>query len=130
MKDVFIRMRKLVVILLCLASISGCKPGIPDSIVQPKEMELILYDMHLAEGYIGTLPTSDSARKIGAQFYTGIYRKYHIDSLKYQNSLSYYYKNPALFSKIYKNVMLKTQKLRDSFSKAQSANPQLEEIKK
>lgn len=121
-------MKKLFIIIAVLLLQIGCKPGIPDTIIQPKAMENVLYDMHIAEGYIGAMPTQDSAKKVSAPYYEGVYKKFNIDSTKYQQSLTYYYKNPEVFNEIYKNVLLHLQQTRDSFSKAVSKHPELYKI--
>lgn len=82
----------------------GCKPGVPKNIVQPNEMQKILVDIHLTDAYITSLPTQDSAKKIASMYYNGIYKKYNIDSAKYNKSLNYYYTNPEVFLKIYDGV--------------------------
>lgn len=113
-------MKKIFFIIGLVLIQFGCKPGIPDSVIQPQQMELVLFDMHIADGYIGAMPTQDSAKRIATQYYKGIYKKFKIDSAKYQHSLTYYYKNPEVFNDMYKHVLLHLQKTRDSFAKATS----------
>lgn len=96
-------MRRLIHLLLAFLIIYGCKPGIPDDIIQPDEMALILNDIHLVDGYISNV-TPDSSIIIASAYYNGVYKKFGIDSAKFQNSISYYHTNPAILDEIYKRV--------------------------
>ena len=82
----------------------GCKPGIPDGIIKPDKMEKILYDMHLVDGYISTIYVVDSAKKVAAAYYKGIYKKFGTDSAEYNKSLIWYNTNPKALEAIYKNI--------------------------
>jgi hypothetical protein len=90
----------------------GCKPGIPDDIIKPDKMEKILYDMHIVDGYLSTIYIPDSARKVAAGYYKGIYKKFETDSVQYNKSLQWYNVNPKELDAMYKNIqkMLAAQK--------------------
>ncbi|MCJ0743609.1 DUF4296 domain-containing protein [Pedobacter sp. CYS-01] len=79
-------------------------------------MEKILYDIHVVDGYATTLANQDSAKKVSAPLYKGIYKKYTIDSALYNKSLSYYYKNPDLFNKMYEKITERLKKEREKES--------------
>jgi hypothetical protein len=100
--------------------IGGCKPGVPKDIIQPEEIRLVLYDMHIADGYISTIPVPDSAKKVGASFYKAIYKKYGIDSAMYTKSMNYYYDHVDDMGDIYKDVTARLQKSKDSMDKVQA----------
>jgi len=82
----------------------SCKPGVPKNIIQPDKMEKVLYDIHIADGYIATIPVPDSAKKVAASYYNGIYKKFDIDSAQYNNSMDFYFAHPDAFEKIYKKL--------------------------
>jgi hypothetical protein len=82
----------------------GCKPGIPDGIIKPDKMEKILYDMHMVDGYISTIYVVDSAKKVAAAYYKGIYKKFGTDSAQYNKSLLWYNTNPKELEAMYKNI--------------------------
>ncbi len=90
----------------------GCKPGIPDDIIKPDKMEKILYDMHIVDGYLSSIYVVDSAKKVAAAYYKGIYKKFGTDSAQYNKSLLWYNTNPVELETVYKNVqkMLAKQK--------------------
>jgi hypothetical protein len=82
----------------------GCKPGIPDGIIKPDRMEKILYDMHIVDGYISNIYVADSAKKVAAAYYKGIYKKFGTDSAEYHKSLIWYNTNPVELEAMYKNI--------------------------
>jgi len=80
-------------------------------------MENILYDIHLIDGYVASIPTPDSARKVSAPIYKGIFKKYGIDSVAHAKSMAYYYRHPDLLSKMYENISARMSKTRDAEAK-------------
>lgn len=113
-----IKMTRLFLFVMC-AVLLACKPGIPKDIIQPAEMENILYDIHVLDGYVGTIPTPDSARKTSAPLYKGIFKKYGIDSAAHSKSMAYYYKRPDLLSKMYDRISDRINKEKDAELKKQ-----------
>jgi Domain of unknown function (DUF4296) len=99
-----------IIISICFYA---CKPGIPKDILQPDKMQQVLIDIHLVDGYISTLPSLDTAKKVGSSFYKGIYKKYDIDSAIYNTSINYYYKHPDLMKKMYDSISVKLGVLRE-----------------
>lgn len=85
----------------------ACKPGVPSDIIQPEEMEEVLFDMHVVEGYVSGFPTPDTSKKVSAAYFKGVYEKFAIDSALYNKSLNYYYTNPVLMKKMYDNISAK-----------------------
>jgi hypothetical protein len=97
-------MKRLIWVLMTAILWFGCKPGIPNGIIKPDKMEKILYDMHLVDGYISTIYVVDSAKKVAAAYYRGIYKKFGTDSVEYNKSLIWYNTNPKELETIYKNI--------------------------
>jgi len=114
-KKGFIKMRRFFTVIILCALFYSCKPGIPKDIIQPNKMENVLYDIHVIDGYSATLsfPNMDSAKKVIAPFYKGVYKKHGIDSALYNRSLDYYYKNPKLMKLMYDHVTEKLIKAKD-----------------
>jgi len=115
---------------LVLILIGGCGRTIPKDIIQPKVIRLVLYDMHIADGYISTIPVPDSAKKVAASYYNAIYKKYGIDSVIYNRSINYYYDNVADISSIYSDVTASLKKSKDSIDKIQAKILKKEEAAK
>ena len=118
-------MTRFFLIVFCITLLVACKPGIPKDIVQPEEMEKILFDIHVIDGYVSLIPTSDSAKKVTAPIYKGIYKKYGIDSAKHAKSMAYYYKHPDVLSKMYDRISEKVAKTRDDETKKQEKENKL-----
>ncbi|HEU0125203.1 MAG TPA: DUF4296 domain-containing protein, partial [Flavobacterium sp.] len=81
------------------------------------------------DGYVGAIPTPDSAKKVSAPLYKGIFKKYGVDSALHAKSMSYYYKRPDLLSKMYDKISERIGKEREAETKRQDKQAQLE-IKK
>jgi len=123
-------MKRLMWVFVASLLALGCKPGIPENIIKPDKMEKIVYDMHIVDGYLSTIYIPDSARRVAAAYYIGIYKKFKIDSASYFRSLTYYNNNPEELEKIYKNVSKKLDAQKAKMQKADStslAKPKLQE---
>ncbi len=97
-------MKKFLPIIIFFIIINGCKPGIPKEIIQPDKMSKVLFDIHVVDGYLGTITNIDTAKIIAASYYKGIYKKFGVDSALYNKSMDYYYEHPALLNEIYTKV--------------------------
>lgn len=106
-------MTRFLLLLFCVTMIFACKPGIPKDIVQPAEMEKILFDIHVVDGYVSTIPTPDSARKISSPIYKGVFKKYGIDSAMHAKSMAYYYRHPDILGKMYDKISGRLEKARE-----------------
>ncbi len=113
-------MRKFLSLIFISLFLISCKSKeIPKEIIQPKQMEKILYDIHIADAYITTIGDSDSAKKVSSAFYRGIYRKFKTDSVQYTRSMNYYYKRPELLTDMYERIkkdLEKTKQKQDTIS--------------
>ncbi|KIO78171.1 hypothetical protein TH53_05200 [Pedobacter lusitanus] len=110
-------MRNFLCICLLLIGIGGCKPGIPSNIIQPERMEEVLYDIHITDGYISTIPAPDSAKNISAAYYKGIYKRFDIDSSLYARSMNYYYDHPEVLNVMYEKITAKLKKVKEKEDK-------------
>ena len=113
-------MKNFIYIVFVFLLASSCKPGIPNDIIQPDEMALVMHDIHIADAYIQTIYIPDSAKKVAAAFYGGIYKKFDIDSALYQKSLDYYMTNPRAMDEIYEKVTAELTKEKKVITRADS----------
>lgn len=113
-------MRKFLSLFFVSLSLICCKSKeVPNTVIQPKQMVKILYDIHLADSYITSIGNVDSAKKLSAAFYKGIYKKHKTDSARYTKSMDYYYNHPAYLTSIYEQVkkdLEKTKEKQDTIS--------------
>lgn len=105
-------MKQIFLSLILCVFLFSCGGGMPGGIIKQQKMELVLYDIHVADGYASTVYPEDSARKVTAAYYNGIYRKFDIDSSMFKHSLAYYSSKPEILEKMYKSISarLKGQK--------------------
>ncbi len=113
-------MTRFLLMLLVVCSIFACKPGIPKDIIQPAEMENILHDIHVVDGYVSNIPTPDSAKKVASPLYKGIFKKYGVDSALHAKSMDYYYHRPDILTKMYNNVSAKLGKEKEAEANKQN----------
>lgn len=124
-------MRNFLCICLLLISIGGCKPGIPSNIIQPEKMGEVLYDIHIADGFIATIPDPDSAKNTSAAYYKGIYKRFEIDSALYTKSMNYYYDHPEVLNVMYEKITAKLKKVKEKEDKINAKRlKKIEAIKK
>jgi hypothetical protein len=121
-------MKKILLLGFIFAVICGCKSPVPKEIIQPDQMQKILYDMHLVDGYISTIPVQDSAKRVAAAYYKGIYNKFGIDSVSYNKSMDFYYANPELMNAMY--VKLETELKKNKVKVEKLHNLALEKLQK
>lgn len=123
-------MRKICCVAFLFLVLAGCKSKTPGNIIQPEKMAAILYDIHVTDGYIGSIPNQDSAKKVSAAYYKGVYTKFGIDSVKYTKSMDYYFANPAVLDGIYEKVTRDLKKSKDSLDKINEKVIKLEAAKR
>jgi hypothetical protein len=120
-------MNKFLIVIVVCVLLNSCKPGIPKDIIQPNQMEKVLFDIHVVDGFASglNLPNQDSAKKIISPLYKGVYKKHGIDSALLSQSLNYYYKHPDLLTVMYEHI---TKKLSKSKEKAETMQIRVKKI--
>ena len=105
---------KIVIIFLLIGCENSTNTKKPEKLIDQDLMEQILYEATLLE-VINTFSNKNPKFTpiIGAPYF---YIKYGIDSLQLAQNEIYYTKNPRIYEKIHKKVLLKLEKLRDSFN--------------
>jgi len=107
--------RLLIFSLFCLFLVSCREKGdvtqspdavVPDSLIPPERMTLILADVHIIEAAMLVERTEVSGPKVSpAYYYRGIFSKYHISAVRYEQNLAFYRKDPENYAKIYAKVI-------------------------
>ena len=89
-------------VTICL--MAACKPGVPREFLQPREMENILYDFHIADGMaIAEGDYSDVAFRRLA-YREAVLRKHQVTKAQFDSSLVYYYRHTERLHDIYGNL--------------------------
>ncbi|MDR2652777.1 MAG: DUF4296 domain-containing protein [Prevotellaceae bacterium] len=98
-----------ILFLLTIAAFCSCNMR-PFDIMDSKQMENILYDIHLAEATMSVRHVS-AQTEIRRAHYDYIFEKYHISREKFETSMSWYAYNPKKLELIYENVKERFNKL-------------------
>ena len=92
----------LQVLLLVGLLLSACKPSIPTEIIQPDDMEDLLYDYYVAQNITGDQHDGYDYR---AKYNNGlVFKKHGVTEAEFDSSLVYYYNHIEDLYKIYESV--------------------------
>ena len=89
--------------------------NVPRNLIDEEKMENIIYDATTMDVMSTFIPKNQSFVDIMGSPY--IFLKYQIDSLQLAESQEYYSKNPKIMSKIYKKVLRRMEKSKDSIDR-------------
>lgn len=97
----------VVSLVLMVVLVAACKPGTPKQYIQPKQMEDILVDYHLARAMA---EVQGIRQDFGGHDYTqtllieSVLRKHKVTRAQFDSSLVYYYKRSDRFKPMYDRV--------------------------
>lgn len=93
---------RIATVLLALSALWGCVVEVPSHIIQPEEMENLLYDYHLMQAMAGDLNSSQNhKRKLYEQY---VFDKHHVTEADFDTSLTWYMRHTKELEEIYKNL--------------------------
>jgi hypothetical protein len=114
-------MRKHIILFFsALLFLSACKlDKTPDGIIKQDKMISLLTDIHLVDGSLYNVPSSnpDSMYKYGNGNFVVLFKKYNIDSTQFKKSLKYYSFRPEQLDKMYTQILKNLQDKVDSINK-------------
>ena len=93
--------RHIVSLLVGLLFLLSCKPSIPPEVIQPDEMEELLYDYHISQGMAYSDVDNNYKRRL---YFESVLKKHGITHAEFDSSLVYYYTRADYFMDIYKRV--------------------------
>ena len=99
-------MRHSLFILLAisaLATLIACKPSVPQEIIQPGDMEDILYDYHVAQA-MASEERSDNMNFERAKYFLAVLEKHGVTQADFDSSMVYYYGHLDRLKDIYLEV--------------------------
>ena len=102
----------LLFVLSCQDSTSA---SVPRNLIDEDTMENIIYDATTMDVMSTFIPKNQSFVDIMGSPY--LFLKYEIDSLQLAESQEYYSKNPKVMSKIYRKVLRRMEKSKDSIDR-------------
>lgn len=107
-------MRKLFPWLLMMVVIMvACTGKIPSSVIQPAEMEEILYDYHLSLAMASRLPSSDNYKR--QLFREYVLEKHGVSSAKFDSSWVWYSRNVSQILTIYEHLQERFRVQQESY---------------
>lgn len=89
----------------------------PKNIIPEDQMVAVLTDVHLANALASNYADLDTIKQRTSTYLHAVYRRYHIDSAKFNRSLKYYSENPTLLNEMYEQVEKDLKKKEDSIIK-------------
>ncbi len=89
-------------LVLSAAMLVGCGKQIPGDIIQPAEMENILYDYHLSISMGANLSYNEGYQKEAYKNY--LFGKHHVTSAEFDSSMVWYSRHTEELAAIYKNL--------------------------
>ena len=91
----------IIVVSLCLLTIA-CKPGVPRDIIQPDDMEKLLYDYHVSQAMAtegeGNMEYNERLYKLA------VLKKHGVTEAEFDSSLVYYTRHTEQLHKIYQRL--------------------------
>ena len=81
-----------------LLLLTACNVGIPGDIIQPSELEALLYDYHLVQVMSSEAEGGEYKRRLYANF---IFNKHNVSKEHFDSSMMWYTRNPKYLHSIY-----------------------------
>ena len=93
----------VMVATICLVCI-GCKPTVPSDVIQPGDMEDILYDYYLSREMAQKPSGEGNSPYLRTLYYKAVLKKHGVTEAEFDSSLVYYYGHAEEFTKIFNRV--------------------------
>lgn len=88
-----------------MAMLTACKPGIPSEVIQPGDMEDILYDYHLALAILQGESRTESDALVQQEAYKlAVLKKHGVSEAAFEMSMEYYMRHADMMHDIYENL--------------------------
>ena len=93
---------------ICLSTglwaLSACKPGVPSGLIQPDDMEEILYDYHLAQAMAETGGRRDSVDVRRYRYVRAVFDKYGITEAEFDTAMVWYSSHASYLNEMYQRL--------------------------
>lgn len=108
------RNRKIVLFVLLVLLVTGCKVSVPKGVIQPDEMEPLLYDYHLAQAMGQSVPPDEQYKR--EEYFRYVFAKHHTTRAIFDSSMVWYMRNPKSLSVIYANLTKRLKEENDIYT--------------
>lgn len=102
MTQLFKDIKFMAVCLTAFVWLSACTVEVPSHIIQPQEMENLLYDYHLMQAIAGDLKSTEGFKR--KQYEQYVFDKHHVTEAQFDTSLTWYMRHTKELEAIYKNL--------------------------
>ena len=93
---------RLPAIIAIAIMVAGCKQSVPEGLIQPQEMEDVLYDYHMAQAVSSDISYAQKYKKEPYKNYA--LAKHGIDEALFDSSLAWYSRHTSYIVSIYENL--------------------------
>lgn len=99
-------MRNSLAFVLLVIAMIGCKPSVPSEYIQPRELENILYDYHVAQAMADEDHAKSSEENAYNRnlYFLAVLKKHDVTEADFDSSLVYYYSHADRLKSIYQKV--------------------------
>lgn len=95
----------LAIAFIVASSFCSCGDSIPSEYLQPKELEEVLYDYHVALGMLYGDMLNDENRAYNERLYKlAVLKKHNVSEEKFEKSMVYYMRHAEDLQKVYKSL--------------------------
>ena len=113
-------MKRLALLFSIILFLVACTQKKPAGIIENKKMIAVLTDVHLVGAYISMIPYDDTLLKQqSSKYYDVVFKKYKTSRREFDNSLSFYSKQPVVLDNMYNQVQANLTKKEKELSKVQ-----------
>ena len=82
----------------------ACTPSVPSDVIQPDEMEDILYDYYISQAMAGQALNQKDASYDRYVYFSAVLQKHGVTEADFDSSLVYYYSNAKRLHGIYSSL--------------------------
>jgi len=117
---------KKILFLILLSVLTNCSQKKSENILDKETYKNVLKEIIFVNIIQQDIQKNDSLKKnlLGL-----VYKKHHIDSIKFKRTTDYYSKHPGELAKIYDEIYLEIKKVSDSLEELSPKKPKTDKIK-
>ena len=109
------RKHSLIVIVVSILMLSGCRPK---GILSSRQMRNVIIDLHKTEALMDESGLSRYNSEVRSVYYAQVLEKHGITQSQFDSSLVWYTAHPQLFDKIYPKVLKSLEEEQETFREA------------
>ncbi|MDR2064886.1 MAG: DUF4296 domain-containing protein [Prevotellaceae bacterium] len=108
-----LKTKLILLVTTAVMCLSGCKT---DDILNKRQLEDILFEMHLSDGVVHALASKNQIQNADTVVrYKAIFEKYKCSRNKFEKSMRVYSRQKETITKIYDNIKLRFEKMLKDF---------------